>query len=363
MLQCDQVQAEYDQLIREENREKLEAVAALEAEAKEHAAFAAREVARLRGEADDTIAEILRAGEEEARQLEAQRLHQLEEHNATMLQLEEQLLRRQNYYCGSHSAQPGEREATDERLREIDLEVQALHAETEAHIRTSYEERAETTRAVREHAEAMSAQADERYRLALENDRNAKADARKVITRAEQDRSLSVREAEHACQIWLGAFNGALEETQQSLAARLDELLREARKSREHLEDCRNRVDAHWQLELADIRQDARKERLEAAKSLESARIQSRGTRRAGQEILDAGVQECLAMRQRHLNDLRDVAKELDEVRRGLGISARDDPQLVQSLKDLATTFRTGKVVKTPPKASPWEMRDDSFAS
>eukprot|EP00931_Biecheleriopsis_adriatica_P037690 TRINITY_DN21620_c0_g1_i2.p1 TRINITY_DN21620_c0_g1~~TRINITY_DN21620_c0_g1_i2.p1 ORF type:complete len:350 (+),score=88.11 TRINITY_DN21620_c0_g1_i2:61-1110(+) len=349
MLQCDQVQAEYDQLIREENREKLEAVAALEAEAKEHAAFAAREVARLRGEADDTIAEILRAGEEEARQLEAQRLHQLEEHNATMLQLEEQLLR--------------EREATDERLREIDLEVQALHAETEAHIRTSYEERAETTRAVREHAEAMSAQADERYRLALENDRNAKADARKVITRAEQDRSLSVREAEHACQIWLGAFNGALEETQQSLAARLDELLREARKSREHLEDCRNRVDAHWQLELADIRQDARKERLEAAKSLESARIQSRGTRRAGQEILDAGVQECLAMRQRHLNDLRDVAKELDEVRRGLGISARDDPQLVQSLKDLATTFRTGKVVKTPPKASPWEMRDDSFAS
>eukprot|EP00930_Biecheleria_cincta_P074348 TRINITY_DN61557_c0_g1_i1.p1 TRINITY_DN61557_c0_g1~~TRINITY_DN61557_c0_g1_i1.p1 ORF type:complete len:352 (-),score=107.12 TRINITY_DN61557_c0_g1_i1:92-1147(-) len=344
-LPYQEVQSAYGQALEAEHQQKLDAVAAFEWQAKESAAQAALQVRRLRQEGDSEVARITREAEEEVKRLEEERIQRLEAHSAEIQRLEEQLRH--------------EREAADDRIKCIDQELLDLHESTDSEIQRKAAERAESLQAVRANSEARTAAADERCRQALEAQRVAKLQAQEAMAGAGKDRSLKVFEAERGCQVWVAAFNQALADTQVSLAERVEQLLAEANASRRHLEDLRERVDANWQLELAEIRQAASQERHEAAKQLENARDKSAELESSALTATQRGMKESMDVRRAHLDSLRVIASELDDVRKSLGLQARDQPLLVQGLQDMALRLRQGQRCRQPPKLSEWESQSE----
>lgn len=344
-LPYQEVQAAYGQALEAEHQQKLEAIAAFEWQAKESAAQAALQVRRLREEGDNEVARITREAEEEVKRLEEERVQQLEAHNNEIQRLEEELRR--------------EREGADDRVKHIDHELIVLHGSTDSEIQRKAAERAESLQTVRANSEARTAAADERCRQALEAQRAAKLQAQEAMAGAGKDRSLKVFEAERGCQVWVAAFNQALAETQVSLAERIEQLVSEADASRRHLEDCRERVDANWQLELEEIRQAAKQERHEAAKQLENARDRSAELESAAFAATQKGVKECTEVRRHHVDKLRKITSELDDVRKSLGLQARDQPLLVQGLQEMALRLRQGQRCRQPPRLSKWDSQSE----
>jgi len=337
MLQ--EVQA-YTKALEVEHQRNLQAAKGVEWQVRA-VAEANLQARQLREEGDREVARITRELEEYLKWCEEERVRRLEAHMAEIQALEDGLRR--------------DREAADDRVKAIDQELLHLHASTDAEIQRKAAERAEALQALRRNSEARTAAADERCRQALEAQRAAKSQAQEAMAVAGKDRSLKVFEAERGCSVWVEAFNQARADTQVALADRIEQLIGEANASRNHLEDLRGRLDAHWQLELEEIRQAARQERNEAAKQLENARDQSAELGGFAATATQQGIKECTDIRKGHMDTLREIASELDDVRKGLGMQARDQPQLVQGLQEMAKRLRLGQRCRPPPRLSSWE--------
>eukprot|EP00933_Yihiella_yeosuensis_P070524 TRINITY_DN7863_c6_g1_i1.p1 TRINITY_DN7863_c6_g1~~TRINITY_DN7863_c6_g1_i1.p1 ORF type:complete len:362 (-),score=99.63 TRINITY_DN7863_c6_g1_i1:8-1093(-) len=330
------VKKQYGEALAAEMNWRKEAVSSLEAEALDAAEAANEAVGRLHAEADDSFAATKRATELQVQWLEKERLQNREAHIKAMKDIEDEIL--------------GSRLDADRRIQEIEEEVEAVYNDTDALVAKMSSDRATRIREARDRANKANDKADERKRQALEAERKAKKDAKEATDEAERIRSIKVAEVERSTQVWIAAFEQALEETQIKLAEHLEKLLKEARDERNHLEDNRSRADAHWQHELRQLRTEASSTRLSAAGNLEEARASLRGSEQIVKAKFMKTLNECQAIEGRQVAALRAIADELDETRRGLGLKARDMPELVQSLKEFATRCRLGKPQIAAPK-------------
>ncbi|CAE8672716.1 unnamed protein product, partial [Polarella glacialis] len=332
------VHARYGEAIEHETRHKREVVAALEAEAQDSVAAAVLAVGSIRAEADSAVSAAMQEAEAEAYRLEQERIRQLEAHQSSLRELEENLER--------------DRLAADQRIVDVELEVQAVYDNADATVLQTMAARETALRVARDRGDVLSVAAEERCRAAQEAERQAKAAARQAVSDVEKERSIRLGEAERSCQDWIDAFNQLMVDTQTGLAERLEQLLGDARKIRANLEENRIRADQHWNVELVQLRQDAVDQNLQAATTMQEARSELRHAEIVARDIAVRGRQECQTIEHDQILALRAIALELEETRRALGLKARDQrqPALVQSLKDLAARFRSGQFANAPPR-------------
>ncbi|CAL1130652.1 unnamed protein product [Cladocopium goreaui] len=304
-------------------------------EAEGYAFEAAEKVKEIQCEVEDLLLHIRRAADIESQHLEAQRVELQKQHAERIKDLQDEVRR--------------VRESTDESVEKIEAEMQREQSQIEEEVLQKSVERSEALKAIKEEVEDLSAVADQEYRKSLDKDKLRHEEARKAILDMDNQRWRTVEEMDQSCQMWITAFNQRLEETQADLAYRVEHLVGEARAARLGLHKARERLDRQWEDELTQLRQEALKERFDAASTLDQARLKRRELESMSREKSLAGIEECKLLKREHLLTLRRVADELDQMRRNIGLQARD-PMLVQSLRELSSKIRHGQMKQQPPK-------------
>ncbi|CAK9111851.1 unnamed protein product [Durusdinium trenchii] len=301
----------------------------------DYAAEAAERVKVIQAEAEELLSEINRETEIKRQQIEDEQLELQSGHAAKIQELQLEIR--------------AVRDDADERIHKIEQEMLVHQSSIEDEVLQKSAERSEALKAIREEAHEMSSLADEEYQKSLDQEVEAHERARKEMMDLEDERSRKVEEIEQSCQLWITAFNQRLEQTQADLASRVEHLVGEARAARLRLHQDRQLRDQQWEEELFRLRQEALKERFEAASSLDSARLKRKELEDIAREKSLEGTEECQKVRQKHIAVLRKIADELDNIRRNIGLQARD-PMLVQSLKELAVKIRQGQMKQPPPR-------------
>eukprot|EP00435_Cladocopium_sp_Y103_P073335 s658_g43.t1 len=301
-----------------------------------YASEAAEKVKEIQCEVEDLLLHIRRATDIESKHLEAHREELQQQHAERIKELQAEVRR--------------VRESTDESVERIEAEMQREQAQIEDEVLQKSVERSEALKAIKEEVEDLSALADQEYQKSLEKDKFRHEEARNAMLDMDNQRWRKVEEMDQSCQM--------LEETQADLAYRVEHLVGEARAARLALHEARERLDARiygddvdrqWEDELTQLRQEALKERFDAASMLDQARLKRRELESMSREKSLAGIEECKLLKREHLLTLRRIADELDQMRRNIGLQARD-PMLVQSLRELSSKIRHGQMKQQPPK-------------
>eukprot|EP00438_Fugacium_kawagutii_P009446 Skav202057 [mRNA] locus=scaffold1138:524948:527531:- [translate_table: standard] len=320
-------------------------------EAEDFAAQAAERAKEIQRETEDLLLQIRRATDIESKHIEQQRLELQSKHAEKIKEMQAEVRRIEDL--------------TDDSVHQIEAEMQREQAQIEEDVLQMSAARREALKTIKQEADDFSAAADQEYQESLEKEKQLHATARKALADMDQERWRKVEQMEQTCQMWIAAFNqrpARLEETQADLAFRVDHLVGEARAARLRLHEARQLQDRQWEEELERLRQEALKERIDAASSLDQARLKRRELQGISREksclaLLFpapsysglAGIEECKLMKHQHLQTLRRIADELDQMWRNIGLQARDSI-LVQSLKELAFKTRQGQMKQQPPK-------------
>lgn len=333
---CRQTAQRYDDILQQERTTRDARVAALEAQAKDAAAAAAKEVAAIRAEASRLASEAAAAAEARGRALETERLQLLTKHRERLKAIEEAL-----DACRSDAdAQVCALEVElFETYAAADVEVARLRSERDAAVSAAGARRRQAEDVAEEYCRASAGQA-----------RELAAQSRVVLAGEERRRTEAAAEASEARDAWLAHCEASSTTAMQQVAVRIVELLEEGRSTRAGLCAYRSRVEAALEAEAEASRSALRGAIEEACQDLwhERSRCQNAGA--FASATMAGAVADCEQQSRRRKEALSRSAAEIDAQVRRLGkVAERARPAYIQGLVELARHLREGRYRTAPP--------------